>query len=103
MTPIPPLAACNSFDVEREKSAATFVVGTPTQVYWSPVEGAVRYRILVLDAFNSEFFVDYAVDPTYIFKPDLFFADQRYAWKVSPEDSLGRQICLAVTGELSPG
>lgn len=102
-TAIPTLLACGPFDVDRNKSAATFKVGTPTQVFWVPVQGAVRYRLGVINAFNQEIFTDYAVDPTYTFKPDLFEAGKRYAWKVYPEDSLGRQMCIAVTGDISPG
>ena len=102
-TALPTLVACGPFDVDRNKSAATFTVGNPAQVFWVPVQGAVRYRIGVLDAFNQEIFMDYAVDPTYTFKPDLFEAGKRYAWKVYPEDSLGRQMCFAVTGDMSPG
>jgi hypothetical protein len=101
-TALPTLVACGPFDVDRNKSAATFTVGQPAQVYWTPVQGSVRYRLGVLDAFNQEIFMDYAVDPTYTFKPDLFEAGKRYAWKVYPEDSLGRQMCLAVTGDMSP-
>ncbi|MBA3873619.1 MAG: hypothetical protein H0X30_31185 [Anaerolineae bacterium] len=103
ITAIPTLVACGPFDVDRTKSAATFTVGQPAQVYWTPVQGAVRYRIGVLNAFNQEIFMDYAVDATYTFKPDLFEAGTRYAWRVYPEDSLGRQMCLAVTGDMSPG
>ena len=102
-TAIPTLAACGPFDVDRDKSAATFKVGTPTQVFWVPVQGAVRYRLGVIDAFNQEIFTDYAVDSTYTFKPDLFESGKRYAWEVYPEDSLGRQMCVAVTGDMSPG
>ncbi len=102
-TALPTLVACGPFDVDRDKSAATFKVGQPAQVYWTPVHGAVRYRIGVLDGTNQEIFMDYAVDPTYTFNPDLFEAGKRYAWKVYPEDSLSRQMCLAVTGDMSPG
>jgi hypothetical protein len=103
VTALPTLVACGPFDIDRSKSAATFKVGQPVQVYWVPVQGAVRYRIGVLDGTNQEIFMDYTVDPTYTFKPDLFEANKHYAYKVSPEDSLGRQMCFAVTGEMSPG
>lgn len=102
-TAIPTLVACGPFDVDREKSAATFVVGTPAQVFWTAVQGASRYRIGVLNGFNEEIFFDYAIEPTYTFKPDQFEEGQRYAWRVYPEDSLLRQMCLAVTGDMSPG
>jgi len=102
VTALPTLVACGPFDVDRNKSAATFTVGQPTQVYWVPVQGAVRYRISVLDGTNQEIFVDYAVDPTYTFEATLFEAGKLYAWKVYPEDSLSRQMCLAVTGDMSP-
>ena len=103
VTAIPTLVACGPFDVDREKSASTFKAGQPTQVFWVPVKGAVRYRIGVLDGTNQEIFMDYAVDATYTFKSDLFEKGKLYAWKVYPEDSLGRQMCLAVTGDMSPG
>ncbi len=102
-TAIPTLAACGTFDVDRDRSAATFTVGTPTQVFWSAVSGAARYRISVIDGFNQEIFFDYSIEPSYTFKPDQFEAGDRYAWKVLPEDSLLRQMCLAVTGDMSPG
>jgi hypothetical protein len=99
-TAIPTLVACGPFDVDRNKSAATFTVGQPTQVYWVPVQGAARYRISVLDAFNQEIFSDFAIDPTYTFKPDQFEAGKHYAWKLYPIDTLGRQMCFAVTGDM---
>lgn len=102
-TAIPTLVACGSFDVDRNQSAATFVVGTPTQVFWTAVQGASRYRISVINATNEEIFFDYAIDATYTFKPDQFATGERYAWRVYPEDSLLRQMCLAVTGDMSPG
>lgn len=101
-TAIPTLVACGSFDVDRNKSAATFTVGKPAQVFWVPVQGAARYRISVLDGTNQEVLVDYAVEPTYTFAPDAFEAGKRYAWRVYPEDSLSRQMCFAVTGDMSP-
>ena len=101
-TALPTLVACGPFDVDREQSAATFTAGTPVQVYWLAVDGASRYRISVLNGFNEEIFFDYAIEPTYTFKPDQFEAGQRYAWRVYPEDSLLRQMCLAVTGDMSP-
>ncbi len=100
-TPIPTLVACGPFDVDRDKSASTFTVGTPTQVFWTPVQGAVRYRIGVIGDFNQEIFFDYAVDANYTFKPDLFEAGKQYLWKVYPEDSLARQMCFAVAGDLT--
>ncbi len=100
-TPIPTLVACGPFDVDRDKSASTFKVGTPTQVFWTPVQGAVRYRIGVIGDFNQEIFMDYAVDANYTFKPDLFEAGKQYLWKVYPEDSLARQMCFAVAGDLT--
>ena len=102
-TAFPTLVACGPFDIDRNKSAATFKVGQPVEVYWVPVQGAVRYRIGVLDGTNQEIFMDYAVNPTYTFKPDLFEKGKHYAYKVYPEDSLGRQMCFAVTGDMSPG
>ncbi len=102
-TALPTLVACGPFDVDREQSAAAFVVGTPAQVFWTAVQGATRYRISVLNAFNEEIFFDYALEPTYTFSPDQFETGQRYAWRVYPEDSLLRQMCLAVTGDMSPG
>lgn len=101
-TPIPTLVACGPFDVDRDKSASTFTVGIPTQVFWTPIQGAVRYRIGVIGDFNQEIFFDYAVDANYTFKPDLFEAGKQYLWKVYPEDSLARQMCLAVAGDLTP-
>ncbi|MBI1280055.1 MAG: hypothetical protein GC179_18145 [Anaerolineaceae bacterium] len=100
-TPIPTLVACGPFDVDRDKSASTFTVGTPTQVFWTPIQGAVRYRIFVIGDFNQEIFSDYAVDASYTFKPDAFEAGKQYLWKVYPEDSLARQMCFAVSGDLS--
>ncbi len=100
-TPIPTLIACGPFDVDRDKSAAKFTAGTPIQVFWTPIQGAVRYRISVIGDFNQEIFFDYAVDSNYTFKSDLFEAGKQYLWKVYPEDSLARQMCFAVAGDLS--
>lgn len=100
-TAIPTLVACASFDIDREKSAATFSADQPAQVYWTAVQGAARYRIRVIDGFNNEVFADYSVDPTYIFKPGSLEAGKRYAWKVYPEDSLSRQMCVALTEEIA--
>ena len=103
ITAAPTLAACVPFDIDRNKSAATFTVGQPTQVFWVAVQGAARYRIGVLDGSNQEIFLDYSIEPTFTFPSDLFEAGKRYAWRVYPEDSLSRQMCFAVTGDMSPG
>lgn len=101
--PIVTLEACATFTIDRDRSPGTFVVGQPVQVYWSSVQGASRYRIVIQDEFETEIFAGYAVDATYTFEPDQFEAGKRYIWQVYPEDVLRQQMCIAITGELWPG
>lgn len=102
LTPVPTLIACGTFDIDRENSASTITIGQPVQVFWTPVDGAMRYRIFLLDERGFEVHVDYSVDPTFTFTPDLFRAGRRYAWEVYPEDNLARQMCIQIAGELAP-
>ena len=46
---------------------------------WSRVDTAARYRISLVDQLGTELFMDYAVEPTYTFKADLFERDYAYA------------------------
>lgn len=101
--PVSTLVVCATFVVDRERSPGTFVVGQPLQVYWSTVEGASRYRIVILDEFGTEIFAGYAVDATFTFAADQFEAGKRYIWTVYPEDALRQQMCIGISGELSPG
>lgn len=101
--PIATLEVCATFVVDRERSPGTFLVGQPLQVYWSNVQGASRYRIVILDEFGTEIFAGYAVEATYTFAADQFEAGKRYIWTVYPEDVLRQQMCIGISGELSPG
>lgn len=102
LKPVSTLVGCATFVVDRERSPGTFVVGQPLQVYWSLVEGASRYRIVILDELGAEIFAAYSVEPTFIFEPDQFEPGKRYIWTVYPEDGLRQQMCIGISGELSP-
>jgi len=98
----PTLVVCGGFAADRERSIATFTVGNPVQVFWTAVDTAARYRISLLNDQGEELIVDYTLEPTYTFNPDLFERDQRYAWSVYPEDALNQQMCFERGAEVLP-
>src|SRR5262249_13864468 len=66
----PTLVACGGFAADRERSDKTFTPGNPVQVFWTAVDTAARYRISLIDDQGNELFMDYALQPSYIFKGD---------------------------------
>jgi hypothetical protein len=99
---VPTLESCGAFNVDADRSTATLTAGQPAVAVWVPVQGAVRYRIELIDEFGMQLMTDYAVEPTYSFPADLFETGKRYGWSVYPEDSLSQQMCYSVGGEFFP-
>jgi hypothetical protein len=101
-TVMPTLVVCAGFVADRANSTSQFKIGTTPQVFWGKVDTAARYRIRLLDESGTQLFVDFALEPTYTFKADLFEKNKVYAWSVYPEDSLGQQMCTERGAELYP-
>jgi hypothetical protein len=98
----PTLPACAAFDIDRERSAEAFTLGTSPLVAWQAVLAAVTYRVTLYD---GDFNVLQEQDvPTtqHVFSPDLFRYDDFYFWEVRPLDRFGVQICLPRGGRLVP-
>lgn len=106
------LEVCATFDINREKSTATITSGEAPIAVWTPVQGALRYRIRLINEFGEELLLtnDFGekleslivLEPTYSFDPNLFELGKRYGWGVYPEDSLGQQMCDEIGAEFYP-
>ncbi len=106
------LPACATFDVDREKSTSTIIAGEEPLAVWTPVQGALRYRIRLINEFGDVLLLtnDFGeklqslivLESTYSFDVDLFEPGKRYGWGVYPEDSLGQQMCDEIGAELYP-
>jgi hypothetical protein len=106
------LEACNSFDADREKSTSTITPEESPVAAWTPVQGASRYRVRLINEFGEELLLTnqfgeklpymYTTEPSYSFDIDLFEPGKRYGWGVYPEDSLGQQMCIEVGAEFYP-
>jgi hypothetical protein len=97
-------AACNTFDIVFAESTQKFQIGTAPKVTWTPVTGAVRYRVSVSDV-NGRVVKDdiFIAETTYTFDPSLFSTDSTiYAWSVYPINQAGDQMCFEVGGEMTP-
>ncbi|MBZ0277853.1 MAG: hypothetical protein K8I60_17025, partial [Anaerolineae bacterium] len=97
-----PLAVCAAFGLDTQGNSLTFPIGTSPQIYWLPVEGAVSYRISLINDLGEELMADYTAETTFAFQSDLFARDKRYGWQVYPMDLLRQQMCIAVGAELIP-
>lgn len=97
-------AACNTFDIVFAESTQTFQIGTSPKATWTPVTGAVRYRVEVADV-NGRVVKDdiFVAETTYTFDPTLFSTDSTiYTWSVYPINQAGDQMCFEVGGEMTP-
>lgn len=101
-TPVPTREVCGAFTIDYARSTQTFSVGEQPTVYWSAVDTAARYRVLIIDANGNELYFGYTVETSFAFPPELFSSRERYGWEVYPEDSLSQQMCFRIGGELFP-
>jgi hypothetical protein len=94
--------ACEVFGPDRTRTLREFPIGTAPQVFWIPVEGALTYRIVLVDRFGIEIIEEYVAETTYTFSADLFELGKRYGWEVYPRDNLNVQMCYGRGDELIP-
>lgn len=95
-------SACDTFVPDTERSQRDFPIGGRPVVAWTPVEGALSYRLALVDALGNELLVEFIAENTFTFEADLFRLGQRYGWEVYPRDHLAIQMCFSVGGELVP-
>lgn len=106
-TPQPTIEAtpsvCDTFAADPELSTREFIVGETPVVAWTPVEGAVLYRVF-LYRFNGRTMRDdiYTDLTTWSFDPNVFELGENYLWAVWPLDSIGDQMCFERGLELLP-
>lgn len=107
VTPLPApdtvSTACDTFQANSELSTREFVVGESPVAAWTPVDGAVLYRVFLYD-FNSRTLRDdiYTDQTSWTFDPNVFELGQNYIWAVWPLDSIGDQMCFERGLELLP-
>lgn len=98
----PTLPACAAFDIDRERSAEAFTLGTSPLVAWQAVLAAVTYRVTLYDGDFNVLHEQDVLATQHIFSADLFRYDSFYFWEVRPLDRFGVQICLPRGGRLVP-
>lgn len=102
-TPKTVSAACDSFSADPEQSTREFTIGEAPMAVWTPVEGAVLYRVF-LTTFSQTVIFDnlYIEENSYTFDPAIFELGENYLWAVWPLDSIGDQMCFERGLELIP-
>lgn len=104
-----PLAACATFLEDAARNPRSFSIGESPQVFWTAVEGASAYHIVLVsvdpatpEALPGDVFADFTSDTNYTFPAELFEAGKLYGWEVYPVDGVGQQMCLSIGAELFP-
>jgi len=102
-TPKSVSSACDVFQADSERSTREFIVGETPVAAWTPVEGAVLYRVFLYN-FNGKTLRDdiYTDQTSWSFDPNVFELGQNYVWAVWPLDSIGDQMCFERGLELIP-
>lgn len=94
---------CNTFQIDFERSAREFRLGTAPTVSWVAVPESVRYRVSLRTISGVVIQDDiYIAETQYTFPADLFEQGVQYGWEVYPINSLGEQMCFQRGGELFP-
>lgn len=103
---VEPLSVCESFAVDLANTMIEFPFGTSPTVRWTPVEGAVGYRVRIYNVRNSArelsdqpLFTD---QTSYTFDAAFFQAGQSYGWDVYPVDAAQVQMCFPIGEALIP-
>lgn len=96
-------AACDAFDIDYDNTDIEFREGVSPRVSWFPVQGAIRYRVIVANASGLVIRDDiYLAETTYQFSADLFQFGQFYGWTVYPINTANDQMCNFVGAQLIP-
>jgi hypothetical protein len=85
-----------------QRTQRDFPIGAAPVVAWTPVEGALTYRLALVDERGQEIRVEFVGETSYQFPAELFELGKRYGWEVYPRDTLNVQMCFGVGGELLP-
>ncbi len=94
---------CNVFQIDFERSATDFRIGTAPTVSWVAVPEAVRYRVSLKTLRGTTIKDDIFIAETqYTFAAELFEQGVQYGWEVYPINTLGDQMCFQRGGELYP-
>jgi hypothetical protein len=99
---LPTLAVCSTFRADLTKFKPEFKVGSSIEVFWTPTDTAIGYRVALIDDKGQEAFSDLTADTKYTFRADLFTRGLSYGWSVYPVSSIGQQMCEKRGGELFP-
>ncbi len=106
-TPVPsPRAisqACDTFEVDADRSTRLFNIGESPTVYWTPVVGARLYHVFLLKFSGETVKNDIYVDvPEFTFDQSMFEIGETYLWSVWPLDPAGDQMCFERGADLIP-
>jgi hypothetical protein len=95
--------ACDTFQIDTEKTTKEFFIGESPIGAWTAVDGAALYHVFLYD-FRGRTINDqiYTEDTFWEFNPDHFELGENYIWAVWPLDSVGDQMCFERGLELLP-
>ena len=94
---------CETFGADADLSQREFQLGTAPVVAWSPVAGAVQYRVYLYDSLGGLLRDDiYVAETQFAFDATEFEAGETYIWSAYPIDSNGDQMCFERGLELIP-
>lgn len=97
-------AGCASFVVDFASNTTAFPAGTAPTVRWIAAEGAVRYRLKLVEVPSNRVIAEdiYIAETSYQFPADFFEAGKLYGWEVYPINERGDQMCFQVGEALQP-
>ena len=96
-------SVCDTFQADPGLSTRQFIIGESPVAAWTPVEGAVLYRVFLsnfsLQTIKDDIYTDHT---SWTFDPNSFELGENYVWAVWPLDAIGDQMCFERGGELLP-
>ena len=96
------IPGCENFGVDLTQTKRTYVRGEDVTVFWTTIDGAAFYKVMLLNNRAEEIFVVYVDTNSYVFTADKFEPGEFYGWQVHPVSPLGVQMCLTEGAELLP-
>ncbi len=96
------IPGCENFGVDLARTKRSYMRGDDVAVFWSMIDGAEFYKVMLLNDQAEEIFVDYVNADGYIFTADKFEPGKLYGWQVHPINPLGVQMCVTQGAELAP-
>ncbi len=106
-------ANCFEFRAEYERMEETFILGTAPTLYWTPIEDASEYRVVITDPEGEAVLVRWVDSDvgSFTVPAETFVLDEDaidlavivvYGWEVTPVDETRTGYCDTIGGELIP-